>query len=286
MKKRSISRIVTSPEVMMGPIKLKQPLPVAGLNQIDPFLLLHHTGKKHQPAGGKNIMDVGAHPHRGFEPVSFIFEGEIHHKDSRGNDSVIGAGGVQWMTAGQGIIHSESAPKSFIERGGNFEMIQLWVNLPSHLKMVQPKYQGFQRDEIPAFIDQNEKARVNVISGKYKGLTGPIDSLTNISAFTIELKAGGEVDFDIPATENILLYQLRGSGLVNDESINDTQMVTFFGDGQLVRLEAIKDSLLLMVTGEPYGEKVVSWGPYVMNSQTEILEAMRDFQMGKMGVLV
>lgn len=286
MKNKKINKVITSKEVMMGPIKLQQPLPIAGLEQVDPFLLIHHAGPKVQDPGGKSIMEVGAHPHRGFEPVSFIFKGAIEHKDSRGNHSVINAGGVQWMTAGMGIIHSEGPPKEFIDEGGEYEMIQLWINLPQHLKMVKPKYQGFQKEAIPTFTDHDGKVQLNVVSGEYKGLKGPIGSLTNITAYTIELKAGGKVEIDIPQAKNTLLYQLHGDTFVQDQEIGDKQLVFFSNEGEHINIEAKNDSLILLLAGDPINEPVVSWGPYVMNSQTEILEAMRDFQMGKMGVMV
>jgi quercetin 2,3-dioxygenase len=286
MKNKKIEKIISSKEVMMGPIKLHQPLPIAGLEQVDPFILLHHAGPKMQKPGKESAMDVGAHPHRGFEPVSFIFKGAIEHKDSRGNHSVINSGGVQWMTAGLGIVHSESAPKEFVDAGGEFEMIQLWINLPARLKMVQPKYQGFQKEEIPTFIDQDGKVKLNVISGEYKGLKGPMDSLTNITAYTLELKTGGKVSIDIPKEKNVMLYQLHGNTIVQDQEIGNKQLMQFSNKGEHIEIEAKDDSLILFLAGDPINEPVVSWGPYVMNSQTEIMEAMRDFQMGKMGVMV
>ncbi len=286
MKNRKINKIISSKEVMMGPIKLHQPLPIAGLEQVDPFILIHHGGPLTQEPGKKSVMEVGAHPHRGFEPVSFIFKGAIEHKDSRGNHSIINSGGVQWMTAGLGIMHSEGPPKEFIDAGGEFEMIQLWINLPRKLKMVQPNYQGFQKEDIPAFTDQDGKVRLNVVSGEYKGINGPIESLTNITAYTIELKAGGKVSIDIPQDRNALLYQLDGDTVVQNEKVGDKQLIYFSNEGETIEIEAKNDSLILFLAGDPINEPVVSWGPYVMNSQTEIMEAMRDYQMGKMGMMV
>lgn len=285
MKNKKINKIISSKEVMMGPIKLQQPLPIAGLEQVDPFILLHHIGPKTQQPGGKSVMEVGAHPHRGFEPVSFIFKGAIEHKDSRGNHSIINDGGVQWMTAGMGIVHSESPPQEFVDAGGEYEMIQLWINLPKALKMSQPNYQGFQKEAIPTFTDQDGKVRLNVVSGEYKGLKGPINSLTNITAYTLELKTGGKLSIDISSERNTMLYQLHGKTIVQDQLVGDKQLVYFSNDGETIEIEAENDSLILFLAGDPINEPMVSWGPYVMNSQTEILEAMRDFQMGKMGVL-
>jgi hypothetical protein len=232
------------------------------------------------------MLDIGGHPHRGFEPVTFIFKGEVHHRDSRGNDSVIKSGGVQWMTAGMGIVHSEGAPKSFIEKGGQLELIQLWVNLPSKLKMIQPRYQGRQREEIPAFVDPEGKVRLNVIAGKYQGLEGAVDSLTGITAFTIELKAGGRVHLTESADRSVMLYQLNGVASVNGMNTGDTQMVIFNQDGEDIEIEAQTDGVILYLAGNPIGEKVAQYGPFVMNNQSELMEAMRDYQMGKMGVLI
>ena len=283
---RTIQAVIKSPNVMMGPIMLKQPLPIQGYDQFSPFLLLHHLGPRVIKPGTNGGIDIGAHPHRGFEPISFVFSGEIHHKDSRGNDSVIGEGGVQWMTAGSGIVHSEGLSKDFIEKGGDYEMIQLWVNLPKELKMTQPNYQGFDRNEIPFYQSEDGKSRVNVVSGKYQSLKGPINSLTNITAYTIELKKGGAADFSVPVNRNVLIYQLKGLSNVNGKQIADHEMVLFNNNAENIGLSAEEDAVLLFLSGVPIEEPTVSWGPYVMNTQTEIMEAMRDYQMGKMGMLI
>ncbi|MGB0838632.1 MAG: pirin family protein, partial [Chitinophagales bacterium] len=216
----------------------------------------------------------------------FIFKGEIHHKDSRGNDSLIQAGGVQWMTAGRGIVHSEGISKAFHEKGGDLEIIQLWINLPAVHKMVQPRYQGFQADEIPHFISEDGKARLNVISGNYADLKGAVDSLTGITAYTIDLKAGGKINITEPVHRSAILYQLWGTAEVNGVSTGDTKLVVFQQDGDQIELVAQTDSTLLYLSGDPINEEVTQYGPFVMNTQTEVLEAMRDYQMGKMGILI
>jgi len=284
MAKRSIDRVVKAPDVMMGPTQLKQPLPYSNIDQIDPFLLLHHVGPKHQIPGDRSVLDIGGHPHRGFETVTFVFNGEVHHKDSRGNDQRISKGGVQWMTAARGIVHSEGASKEFVEQGGEIEIIQLWINLPSKLKMNQPRYQGFQKDEI-AYIEKNE-IRINVISGKYGNTKGPIDSLTGITAYTIEHRGQGNVEINLPENQNAVLYQLQGLSSVNGIDTGDHKMIKFKNDGEVIEIEAIEAGTILYVAGNPINEEVVSHGPFVMNNQTEILQAMRDYQMGKMGVLI
>ena len=284
MTKRTVNRIIKAPDVMMGPTQLKQPLPYGDIDQIDPFLLLHHVGPKHQVPGDRSALDIGGHPHRGFETVTFIFNGEVHHRDSRGNDQRISKGGVQWMTAAMGIVHSEGASKEFVEKGGDIEIIQLWINLPSHLKMNQPRYQGFQKEGIP--FEEKGQMRVNVIAGKYDNIDGPVDSLTKVTAYTIEHGNEGKIVLDIPRAQNAVLYQLNGLSKVNGIDTGDHKMLKFENDGDQVEIEAVHKGILLFVAGEPINEEVVTHGPFVMNTQTEILQAMRDYQMGKMGVLI
>ncbi len=280
--KRSVKQIVNSQDVMMGDVIIGQPLPSSRLEQISPFILLHHGAPKKFEPGGKSI-DVGPHPHRGFEPVSFIFKGEVEHSDSRGNNRVIKEGGVQWLTSGMGIIHAEKASKEFRERGGEFEMIQLWINLPKKFKMIEPGYQPFDKDEIPFYNEQN--SRVNVISGEMNGVKGPINSLTNVMALTLEMEVDGALRFEIPEDRNILLYQLNGRTLVNGVELGDKQLVEFEKEGNEVIIKSSEKSLLLFLAGDPINEPMVKHGPFVMNTQTEVLEAMRDYQMGKMGFL-
>jgi redox-sensitive bicupin YhaK (pirin superfamily) len=285
MKQRTIYRHIEAQDIQMGPVKLKQPLPAPGLRQVDPFLLLHHGGPKQHVPNDPNMLHVGAHPHRGFEPVTFIFQGEIRHKDSMGNDSVIKAGGVQWMTAGSGVVHSESASEAFRERGGELEIIQLWVNLPADMKMVEPRYQGFQREEIPLFETEDKKVKVQVVSGDFQGLTGPVDSLTGIRALAIRTEARGHIQIEESEDNNLLLYMLHGSAEVNGESLSTHTMLTFHPDGEIINIQADSESLLLYVAGKPIEERLAMYGPFVMNSHDEIVEAVQDFQKGKMGTL-
>ncbi|MFK7969808.1 MAG: pirin family protein [Bacteroidia bacterium] len=285
MKPRTIDRSVIAKDVQMGPVTLKQPVPIIGIRQVDPFLLLHHAGPMNQTPGKDNVLGVGAHPHRGFEPVTFIFKGEVHHKDSHGHDSVIKAGGVQWMTAGSGIVHSEMGSQDFVEKGGELELIQLWVNLPADLKMTEPRYQGFQAEEIPQFVDQDGNVKVNVIAGAFKTYTGPVDSLTDITAYTIRMKPGGSLRIEEEVGRNPLLYQLEGTAHVNGQESAQYGMTTFKAEGDLIEIEAKTDSLFLYVAGKPIEERIAQYGPFVMNTQDEIMQAVEDFQTGEMGVL-
>ena len=285
-KNISVPQVVTSQDIMMGDINLKQPLPVRHLQNADPFLLLHHVGPLFQNPHEKSVLDIGGHPHRGFEPITFIFKGQVHHRDSRGHDSIIEEGGVQWMTAGMGIVHSESAPKSFVEEGGELELIQLWVNLPSSLKMNQPRYQGFQKQEIPALTMDKGKVVLNVISGKYFDTNGPVESITGIQSCTIQMENQSTVEIALNEEYRTLIYQLNGKSRVNRVLSNGYDLSVLPMGSDTVKIEADTDSLFLMVSGLPINEPIAQHGPFVMNTQTEILEAMRDYQMGKMGVLI
>ncbi|WP_109832558.1 pirin family protein [Reichenbachiella versicolor] len=279
---RKVLKVINTPKVMMGNIEIGQPIPSSPIEQISPFILLHYAEPKYI-APGMKPMDIGPHPHRGFEPVSFVFQGYIGHKDSLGNERVIGPGGVQWMTAGRGIVHSEGAPQSYFEEGGNLEMIQLWINLPAEHKMTTPKYQPASKEEIP-FVE-TDGTRVNIVSGNYKGITGPIDSITDIEAFTLEMRKDGNVSIPSYGNRNILLYQLRGKSIINNHQVGNQQLVLFDNQDGGIEIKSSEETVILFLSGEPIDEPMVSHGPFVMNSTTEIMEAMRDYSTGKMGVM-
>jgi redox-sensitive bicupin YhaK (pirin superfamily) len=280
--KKTILKIVDSQPVRMGHIEIGQPIPQGTLDEVSPFILLHHAEPRVIPPGGP-AFDVAPHPHRGFEPVTFVFQGEVEHRDSRGNHGIVGTGGVQWITAGMGIIHSESSSQSFIDTGGNLEIIQVWINLPKALKMVQPNYQMFNKTEIP--VIEQTKGKINVISGNVGSTHGPIQSLTHITALTVEMQANGKVSFDLPENHNGVIYQLSGDTNVNGTSLKSMQLLQLDSSGTQVEILSDTNSKLLVLSGNPIDEPKKMWGPYVMNTQTEIMEALRDYDMGKMGFL-
>ncbi len=271
----------------MGGFPVRQPFPTQRVEQIDPFLLLHHADVKAPQHVDPDDAGVGPHPHRGFSPVTFIFKGGVHHRDSRGNNSVIYAGGAQWMNAGMGIIHSERPPENIHEIGGRQEIIQLWINTPAAFKMDQPAYFPLTAEETPTFISEDKKAQLRVFSGQLLDLKGPIPSQSNVNAATLELKRGGRISIPIPATHNAFVYLLDGKLTVDGFGIVDGLHAVVFGkDGEGISMEAKEDTRVLLLSGEPLNEKVVSHGPFVMNTETQILEAMRDYKMGRMGVLI
>jgi redox-sensitive bicupin YhaK (pirin superfamily) len=286
-KNRTVTNLLYAHPYDMGGLPIKQPFPTNNVEQIDPFLLLHHANVKVPTHIEPDHAGVGPHPHRGFSPVTFIFQGGVHHRDSRGNDSVVYAGGAQWMNAGMGVMHSERPPKDIHEIGGRQEIIQLWINSPSKNKMDQPVYFPLQADATPKFISEDKLVTVNIQVGEVLGMKGPIPATSPVNAATLEMKKGGKIFIPIPEAYNAFIYLLDGK--LNIEGYGLTEglnAVVFAKDGEGISLEALEDTRILLMSGQPLNEKVVSHGPFVMNSETQILEAMRDYQMGKMGVLI
>ncbi len=271
----------------MGGMPIRQPLPTMNVNQFDPFLLLHHGDIKVPTHLDPDHAGVGPHPHRGFSPVTFIFKGGVHHRDSRGNDSVIYEGGAQWMNAGMGVIHSERPPHDIHERGGRQEIIQLWINTPAAHKMDQPEYFPVSADEVPTKTFDEGRVLLRVYAGNLQGLKGPIPSHTEVTAATLTLKKDATFSTELPTNHHALIYLLDGQVNVDGYGLADgLHAVLFKNDGDGISLRALADTRILLLSGKPIEEEVVSHGPFVMNNTTQILEAMRDYQMGKMGVLV
>lgn len=288
---RKISGVYPARMVDMGGIFIRQPLPGPDLGQIDPFLLLHHGEMKISPDMKPRHAGVGPHPHRGFSPVTFIFKGGVHHRDSRGNDSAVYAGGVQWMNAGMGLIHSERPPENIQELGGTMEILQLWVNTPARHKMDIPEYFPLQKSEIPLVDTGDPNVSAALVAGNLFGKTGPITPLlkteVDVVALTCDARIGGELVVPIPSGHNAFIYLLDGAAdFGNDKIVSGKNLVLFEGEGESIRIKALENTRALLLSGKPIGEKVASHGPFVMNDETQLLVAMRDYQMGKMGVLI
>jgi redox-sensitive bicupin YhaK (pirin superfamily) len=287
MKNRTVSHLLFAEQFDMGGMPIRQPFPTQKVERIDPFLLLHHADIKVPKHLEPDHGGVGPHPHRGFSPVTFIFKGGVHHRDSRGNDSVIYAGGAQWMNAGMGVIHSERPPHDIHEIGGRQEIIQLWINTPAANKMDQPQYFPVAAGEAPTFTTDDGKVLARVFSGEVLGQKGPISSHTEVNASTIELKKGGKITIPIPSHHNSFLYLLDGKLTLDGHGLVEGRHAVYFkNDGDGITIEALEDTRTLLMSGKPLDEEVVQQGPFVMNNSTQILEAMRDYQMGKMGVLI
>jgi redox-sensitive bicupin YhaK (pirin superfamily) len=284
MKNKTVHLIIPSQKVNMGGHILEQPLPNKVMNQLDPFLLVHHAEWQLKGNQRQQEVGIGAHPHRGFSPVTFVFKGDVRHQDSFGNDAVVKAGGTQWMHAGKGVTHSERPSAELAAKGGEQEIIQFWVNTPAKYKMEQPYYLPLAEEDMP-FLE-GEGYKIQVVAGKYEELTGPAKTFTPMLLMRGDIKENGKVDLNIPAHFNTLLYLLDGNLSINGKNAKQKDLVWFKNDGELLQISATENTRFIILSGEPIGEKVTSYGPFVMNTQTEILEALRDAQMGKMGVLI
>lgn len=264
----------------IGDLITRRPVPGPDLEQIDPFLFLNHHGP--QTYGPNNAgLPFGPHPHRGFETVTFILDGELAHNDSGGGESIIAAGGVQWMTAGSGLIHAELSPASFKRDGGPMEILQLWVNLPSRLKMTQPSYVGLQKADIPVFTTENG-VTVEPVSGEWVGVTAPIQSLIDIHLAVVRLPAGATFQTPVAPSRNVFLYVVKGDVSVAGTSVPQWNLAAL-GDGDAVEITAASDAVVLLGHARPIDEPVFSHGPFVMNTREEIIQAIQDYQSGKFG---
>jgi redox-sensitive bicupin YhaK (pirin superfamily) len=250
---------------------------------ISPFLLLDYAGPA-RFAPASHPRGVGEHPHRGFETVTIVYQGEVAHRDSAGNSGVIGPGDVQWMTAASGILHDEFHSPAFSQRGGDLEMVQLWVNLPAAQKMSRPRYQGIIDADIPQVTLERGAGSLRVIAGSFAGVTGPAATQSPLNVWDLRLRAGHEITLSLPEGHCAALAVLHGTMVANDSrSVADAEFVLLDRAGRDVRVAASKDTTLLVLSGELIAEPIVGYGPFVMNSRQEIEAAMNDFRGGKFG---
>lgn len=284
MKPRSLKRLHPALRDDIADLTTRRPVPGPGIDQLDPFLFLNHHGPQVYPPGNRGLP-FGPHPHRGFETVTIILEGDLAHLDSGGHESVIHAGGVQWMTAGSGLVHAELSPAAFKRQGGALEILQLWVNLPARLKMTPPRYTGLQRDRIPAIPLDDGRVTLNLISGEHEGQRGPVRSLTEVWMSTVYMSAGGQLHLPVPPGRNVFLYIVRGDIRLAGQAAKPFHLAGLNDDGDSVAVTAESDAVLLLGHADPLDEPVVAHGPFVMNTADEIRQAIRDYQDGKLGSL-
>jgi redox-sensitive bicupin YhaK (pirin superfamily) len=254
-------------------------------HEVSPFLMLDYAGPQYF-APTDHPRGVGEHPHRGFETVTIVYEGVVAHRDSAGNAGVIGPGDVQWMTAASGIVHEEFHEKQFAKKGGTLHAIQLWVNLPKASKMSAPGYQTILNVDIPA-IDLNGGAgRLRVIAGSFQGRKGPAHTFTPVELYDLELKGGHSIVLTIPEEQNASIFVLQGRASVNGSpAAGEAELIVFKRNGSQVTVEAQKDSRVLVMAGTPIDEPIARYGPFVMNTKAELIQAVQDYQEGKMGHL-
>ena len=251
-------------------------------NRFDPFLLLDYAGP-HDFEPGYGKRGVGEHPHRGFETVTILYQGELEHRDSSGSQGTIGAGDVQWMTAAGGIVHEEFHSQKFTDEGGTLEMVQLWVNLPASAKSAAPKYQDLRDAQFPRVELSDGAGTVRVIAGQLFDAKGPASTFTPINVWDAQLSAGSKVELPIPAGHTALLVVQSGQLTIDDELLSPVEMALLDQQGDAITIDVKKTSQVLVLTGEPLREPVVGQGPFVMNTTDEIRQAFIDYRQGKMG---
>lgn len=252
---------------------------------VDPFLMLDYAGPK-DFSPTDHPRGVGEHPHRGFETVTIVYEGAVAHRDSAGNAGVIGPGDVQWMTAASGVVHEEFHEKEFAKKGGTFHAIQLWVNLPRSSKMSAPRYQTILNETIPAIALEGAAGRLRVIAGSFRGLQGPARTVTPIDLFDLQLHRGNQVTLSVPDGHTSSTFVLQGSVSVNGSRVaGEAELIVCKREGSTVTISAEEASRLLILSGRPIEEPIARYGPFVMNTKAELIEAVQDYQSGKMGHL-
>jgi len=256
------------------------------MQRMDPFIFLDYASKFHFTPSPSKAKGVGVHPHRGFETVTIAYQGSIAHHDSGGGGGVISKGDVQWMTAASGVLHKEYHSEEFSKTGGDFQMVQLWVNLPAKDKMSTPKYQAISNAHIPKIAVPNNGGEVEVIAGDYEGHTGAASTFSPIYMLNAKLNKQGEANFTLPANFNTGLLVIEGSVIVNGiEAVPLDHFALFANSGETFTVKASEDSIVLILSGEPLNEPIASHGPFVMNTRQEIMQAFEDYEQGKFGVL-
>ena len=265
-----------------GFIPGKHPL---SMKRMSPFLLLDYNAKVNFPPSEKP-RGVGVHPHRGFETVTIAYKGKVAHHDSSGGGGVISEGDVQWMTAASGILHKEFHEEGYSKKGGDFQMVQLWVNLPAKDKMSEPKYQAIKNKEMTKLELKNNAGTLEIIAGNYGNAKGTAATFTPINLFNAHLKKGADISFSFTESDNTALLVIEGSITINDTDKAPTDhFVLFTNKGEDFTVRADEDALVLVLSGQPIDEPIASYGPFVMNTDEEIMQAVKDFQSGKFGYL-
>lgn len=255
------------------------------MQRMSPFILLDYNSTYKFPPSD-TPKGVGVHPHKGFETVTIAYKGKVAHHDSSGGGGVIGEGDVQWMTAAKGVLHKEYHEKEWSKKGGEFQMVQLWVNLPAKYKKSDPKYQAIKYADIDRYELKDGAGNIEVIAGEYKGAKGTASTFTPIHMFNAKLKKGGKADFRFPANYNTALLVLEGHIVVNGkEEVPTDHLALMADDGENFVIEATYDAVVLVLSGEPIDEPIAAQGPFVMNTKAELIEAFNDFNTGKFGYL-
>lgn len=287
MKVKQVSAILNppAPHMVGDGFRVHNFFPSGYKLDMSPFYMLDYNAKiefsaRNEPRG------VGVHPHRGFETVTIAYHGAVAHHDSAGNSGIIYPGDVQWMTAAKGILHKEYHEEEFSKKGGLFQMVQLWVNLPAKDKMTTPKYQGVKQNDLQKFALPNDTGTIEIIAGNYEGKNGSVSTFTPIEMYNAQLNNGAKAVFNFPENYNTGFVIIEGSIKINGKDIAiANQFIYFKNEGEKIEVEALENSVILILSGEPIDEPLVSYGPFLMNTSEEIQEAITDYNEGRFGYL-
>jgi quercetin 2,3-dioxygenase len=281
MTTRTVAHIESATNERVGPFKIKNVLPVRNLKQVDPFLLIHHMQPFELQAG--DDARIPPHPHAGFEVVTYLLDGEFFHRDSKGHDQVATGGDVNWMTSGAGIVHSEGPTETFLKQGGTAQLLQIWINLPAEKKQLEASFRHYDSASLP--VIEKEKQWIKVVMGEYEGKQSAISTYTPMFLYHLKIKKGVLVVLPVKENYTSALYVMQGKLKVLNHHVTAGELVDFNLDGNQLAFSATEDTELIVLGGEPIKEKVVSYGPFVMNSFEEVQQAIKDYETGKMGVL-
>lgn len=287
MKTKHVSAILNppAPHMVGDGFRVHNFFPSGYRLNMSPFYMLDYNSKiefsaRNEPRG------VGVHPHRGFETVTIAYHGAVAHHDSAGNSGIIYPGDVQWMTAARGILHKEYHEEQFSKKGGLFQMVQLWVNLPAKFKMSQPKYQGIKQNEMQQVLLPENTGVIEIIAGNYQGKKGSADTFSPIEMYNARLNKDAKADFNFPSNFNTAIVVIEGKVMVNDKEVaQQDQLIYFKNEGETIQIKATENSVLLVLSGEPIDEPIAAYGPFLMNTEQEIHQAIADYNEGKFGYL-
>lgn len=284
---KQVKYLLPATEIDMGGFPVKQALPTQKVQQWDPFLLLHHAKAKYSKHRLAKHQGVGPHPHRGFSPVTFVIEGEVQHRDSWGNNQIAKEGEVQWMHAGAGIVHSERPTDALIEKQGQQEIVQLWINSPATKKMIPPTYSYVSNEAMIVFSSEDQKITNKLIAGNYGKLRGKVVPQSELLVIWGQGEQGGTQQLIIPKGFSSMLYLIKGEIIMKGYGLIEKEHLAVFDhEGEIIDMTFKENGQFILLCGQHINETVTQSGPYVMNTQTQILEAMRDYQMGKFGILI
>ena len=288
MKTRSIEKVTKPgvPHFVGDGFRVHNFIPgTSTMQRMDPFIMMDYNSKYNFPPTN-TPKGVGVHPHRGFETVTIAYKGRVEHADSSGGGGVIGEGDVQWMTAASGVLHKEFHETEWSKKGGEFQMVQLWVNLPAKDKMSPPKYQAISNSQMKRVALPNGDGEVEIIAGDYNGTKGPASTFSPINLFNVRLKKGAKTELSFPSNFTTSILMIEGDARVNGSTdAPQDHFVMFSNDGESFTVEALNDTVILVLSGEPLKEPIAAHGPFVMNTHEELIEAFQDYNMGKFGYL-